>query len=157
MLSANLAKRSHLRPFCEGVARACGSPDLTALDSVSALNSKWKQVAYTKALLSSATAAWEGCRPASRKAPPTRQKPQSPSQFDLIFGGPAHEEDGTRAGLQLGVRQAQHPSPRRQPTSFYPAGCTGHASPVVLAPATAPLGLDIAALITTLLKAQSEA
>jgi hypothetical protein len=54
MLSANPEERSHLRPFCEGFAWACGSPDPTALGSVSALNSKWKQVAYTNALLSSA-------------------------------------------------------------------------------------------------------
>ncbi len=59
MLSADPAEWSHLRPFCEGVVRACSSPDPTALDAVSTLNSKWKQVAYTKALLSSATAAWD--------------------------------------------------------------------------------------------------
>jgi hypothetical protein len=93
MLTTDLAERSHLHLFCEGVAWACELLDPTALDSVSALASKWKRVAYTKALLSSATAAWEGRRPASRKLPP-ELKPWLPSQFDLIFGGPAREEDG---------------------------------------------------------------
>jgi hypothetical protein len=91
MLSADPGR--HLRPFCEGVVQTCVSSDLGALGSVSALSSKWKRVAYTKALLSSATTAWEGRRPASRKALPTRQKPRLPSQFDLVFGGPVQEED----------------------------------------------------------------
>jgi hypothetical protein len=138
--------------------RACGSPDLTALDSVSALNSKWKQVAYTKALLSSATAAWEGRRPASRKAPPTRQKLRLPSQFDLIFGGPAREEDGNEGwGDSWGYGRPNTPPPEADQRVSTLQGAQGTQVPVVPAPATAPVGLDIAALITTLLKAQSEA
>jgi hypothetical protein len=158
MLSADPAERSHLRPFCEGIARTCGSPDPTALDSVSALNSKWKRVAYTKALLSSATTACEGHRPASRKAPPTRQKPRLPSQFDLIFGGPAREEDGNKGwGDSWGYVRPNTPPPKANRLVSTLRGAQGMQVPVVLVPATAPVGLDIAALITTLLKAQSEA
>jgi hypothetical protein len=57
MQTTDLAEQSHLRPICKGVARACGSPDPTAPDAVSALASKRKRVTYTKALLASATAA----------------------------------------------------------------------------------------------------
>jgi hypothetical protein len=78
MLSAEAAERHHLRPFCEGVARACGSPDPRATEPRSALNSQWRRVAYTKATLTLATTAWEGYRPASCKPPPPRQKPWPP-------------------------------------------------------------------------------
>jgi hypothetical protein len=70
MLSAEAAERHHLRPFCEGVPWACGSPDPRATKPHSALNSQWRWVAYTKATLTLATAAWEGHRPASCKPPP---------------------------------------------------------------------------------------
>ncbi len=158
MLSADPAERSHLRPFCEGVARACGSPDPTALDSVSALNYKWKRVAYTKALLSSTTAAWEGRHPASHEAPPTRQKLRLPSQFDLIFGGPAQEEDGNEGwGDSWGYVRPNTPPPNANRLVSTQRGAQGTQVPVVPVPATTPVGLDIAALITTLLKAQLEA
>jgi hypothetical protein len=91
MFSAEAAERHHLRPFCEGVAWACGSPDPRATKPRSALNFQWRWVAYTKVTLTLATAAWEGHRPASRKPPPPRQKPWPPSHFDLIFGGTARE------------------------------------------------------------------
>jgi hypothetical protein len=96
VLSTKAAERHHLRPFCEGVAWACGSPDPNASNPRSALNSKRKQVAYTKAKLTLATAAWEGHRPAPRKPPPPSLKPWPPSQFDLIFGGTVRKEDGNQ-------------------------------------------------------------
>ncbi len=55
MLSAEAAERHHLRPFCEGVAWACGSLDPRATKPRSALNSQWRRVAYTKATLTLAT------------------------------------------------------------------------------------------------------
>ncbi len=88
-----MAERHHLRPFCEGVVRACSSPDPNSTDPRSALNSKWKRVAYTKATLTLATAAWEGHHPAPCKPPPPSLKPWPPSQFDLIFGGTVRKED----------------------------------------------------------------
>jgi hypothetical protein len=96
MLSTKAAERLQLRSFCEGVARACGSPDPRATNPRSALNSQWKRVAYTKATLTLATGAREGHHPASHKPPPPRQKPWPPSHFDLIFGGMAWEEDGNQ-------------------------------------------------------------
>jgi hypothetical protein len=96
MLSTKAAEWHHLRPFCEGVMRACGSLDPRATNPRSALNTQWKRVAYTKVNLTLATAAWEGHCPASRKPPPPRQKPWPPSHFDLIFGGAAREEDGNQ-------------------------------------------------------------
>ncbi len=109
-------------------------------------------------LLSSTTAAWEGRRPASRKAPPTRQKPRSPSQFDLIFGGPAQEEDSNEGwGDSWGYVRPNTPPPQANRLVSTLRGAQGMQVPVVPAPATAPVGLDIAALITTLLKAQLEA
>jgi hypothetical protein len=93
MLSTKAAERHHLRPFCEGVARACGSPDPNATNPHSTLNSKWKRVAYTKAMLTLATAAWDGHHLAPRKPPPPSLKPWPPSQFNLIFGGTVRKED----------------------------------------------------------------
>jgi hypothetical protein len=124
-----------------------------ALDSVSALASKWKRVAYTKALLSSATAAWKGCHPASRKAPP-ELKPRSPSQFDLIFGGPAREEDGNKGwGDSWGYVRPNTSPPEAGRLSSTLLSVQDTQVPVGQVPATVPGGLDIAALITTLLKA----
>jgi hypothetical protein len=108
-------------------------------------------------LLASATAAWEGRRPASCKAPP-EQKPRAPSQFDLIFGGPAREEDGNGGwGDSWGYVRSNTPPPEAGRLSSTLPSVQGTQVPVVPVPAAVPGGLDIAALITTLLKAQSEA
>ncbi len=131
MQTTDLAERSHLCPFCEGVAQACGSPDPTAPDAVSALASKWKRVAYTKASLASATAAWEGRRPASLKAPP-EQKLRAPSQFDLIFGGPAWEEDGNGGwGDSWGYVRPNTPPPEAGRLSSTLPSIQGTQGPVV--------------------------
>ena len=66
MQAAKKVARIHLWPFCEGMALACGSHDPTAINPISAINSKWKPVAYTKAVTSLATAVWEGHRAMAR-------------------------------------------------------------------------------------------
>jgi len=68
--TADAANRRHFWAFGEGVALACGSPDPTAPNPISAADSCWKRVAYGKATLSMATAAWEGHRAGASKAPP---------------------------------------------------------------------------------------
>ncbi len=158
MLRAEAAEQHHHQPFCEGVPQACGSPDLVATNPISALNSQWKWVAYTKATLTVATAAWEGHRPASRKPPPPRQKPWAPSHFDLIFWGPAREEDNNQGwGDSWGYCS---PTPRPTMLTDGSQPCKAHRAmqvPVVPEPVTAPVGPDMASLITTLLKAQLDA
>ena len=89
MQTARKVERTLLRPFCEGMALACGLHDPTAINPNSAINSKWRRIAYTKEVTSLATTVWEGHRAAARKAPP---KP--PTYFDLLFGGLVREEDG---------------------------------------------------------------
>jgi hypothetical protein len=69
---AEVSERHLLQPFCERVALACCSLDPMAREPISALNSKWKRVAYTKSSLSAVTAAWEGHRPAVRYPPPSQ-------------------------------------------------------------------------------------
>ena len=66
-LADTAADRRLFRAFGDGVALACGSPDPTANNPVSAAH-----VAYSKATLSVATAAWEGHRPGASKPPPPR-------------------------------------------------------------------------------------
>jgi hypothetical protein len=88
---ADMADRRLFRAFGNGVALACGSPDPMAPNPVSAADSLWKRVAYSKATLSVATAAWEGHRPGASKPPPPSRPP---TRFDLMFGGPAREEEG---------------------------------------------------------------
>ncbi len=80
VLTADAAGRHHFRAFGEGVALACGS--------LSAADSSCKRVAYGKATLSAATAAWEGHRPGASKPPPPRTEPRAPTNFDNLFGGP---------------------------------------------------------------------
>ena len=70
MQMARKAERILLWPFCEGMALACGSHDPTAINPISAINSKWKHIAYTKAVTSLATAVWEGHHAAAHKPPP---------------------------------------------------------------------------------------
>jgi hypothetical protein len=91
---ADTANWRLFRAFGNGVALACGSPDPMALNPVSAADSLWKRVAYVKATPSVATAAWEGHRPGASKPPPPRTVSRAPTQFDLLFGGPAREEEG---------------------------------------------------------------
>jgi hypothetical protein len=69
MSHAEVSERHLLHPFCERVALACCLLEVVAMKPISALNSKWKRVAYTKSSLSAATAAWEGQRPAVRYPP----------------------------------------------------------------------------------------
>jgi len=76
--TAGAADWRHFRAFREGVALACGSPNATASDPISASDSRWKRVAYGKATLSVATTAWEGhllTRPGASKPPPPRTGP----------------------------------------------------------------------------------
>jgi len=139
-----------------GVALACGSPNPTAPNPISATNSSWKRVAYGKATLSAATAAWEGHRLGASKAPPPRTEPRAPTKFDDLFGGPAQEEDGNEGwGDSWGYCR-----PNTLPTD---AGTHRTEAPVpapvapVRAPAAVPGGLDLPALISTLLKTQADA
>ena len=101
--TADTTEQRQFRAFREGVALACGSPDPTAPNPISATDSSWKRVAYGKATLSVATAAWEGPQPGASKAPPSRTEPRSPTKFDDLFGGPVREEDGTEAGTVGGT------------------------------------------------------
>ena len=71
-VTADAAERCHFWAFGEGVALACGSPDPSAPNPLSATDSSWKRVAYNKATLSAATTAWEGHLPGASKAPPPR-------------------------------------------------------------------------------------
>jgi hypothetical protein len=158
MLSAEAAERHHLRPFCEGVTRACGSLDPTATEPLSPLNSQWRWVECTKATLTLATAAWEGHRPASRKPPRPRQKPRPPRHFDLIFGGTAREEDNNQEwGDNLGYDRPNTLHHKTDQRILTPQGAHGMQAPRAPAPVTAPMGPDMALLITTLLKGQSDA
>jgi len=91
MVVADMADRRLFRAFWNGVALACGSPDPMAPNPISAADSLWKRVGYSKATLSVATAAWEGHKPGAPKPPPPSQPP---TRFDLVFGGPAREEEG---------------------------------------------------------------
>jgi hypothetical protein len=61
--TADTADRRHFRAFGEGIALAYGSPSPTAPNPFSTADSSWKRVAYGKATLSAATAAWESHRP----------------------------------------------------------------------------------------------
>jgi hypothetical protein len=70
LLADTAADRRLFRAFGDGAALACGSPDPTALIPVIASDLTWKRVAYSKATLSVATAAWEGHRPGASKPPP---------------------------------------------------------------------------------------
>jgi hypothetical protein len=158
MLSAEATERHHLRPFCEEVVRACGSSDPRATGPCSALNSQWKRVAYTKTTLTLATAAWEGHRPASHKPPPSRQKPRHPCHFDLIFGGMARKEDNNQEwGDNLGYNRPNTLHHEANQRILTPQGAHGTQAPRAPAPVTAPMGPDMALLIITLLKGQSDA
>jgi hypothetical protein len=87
---ADMANRGVFRAFRNGIAWACGSPDPMAPNPVSVADLLWKRVAYSKATLSMANAAWEGHRPGASKPPPPSQPP---TRFNLMFGGPAREEE----------------------------------------------------------------
>ena len=144
------ADRRIFRAFGDGVALACGSPDPTALNPVSAAHSTWKRVAYSKATLSVATAAWEGHQPGASKPPPPRTASQPPTRFDDLFGGPAREEDGNEGwGDSWGYCR-----PNTPPTD---AGTHHTAAPEPTPVAPVPGGLDLAALISTILKSQADA
>jgi hypothetical protein len=65
IVGTNTAGRRLLRPFLDGLAFACRSPNPHASNTTSALDSKWKQVPYMKASLAVATAAWENHSPAA--------------------------------------------------------------------------------------------
>ena len=144
--TANAADRRHFRAFGEGIALACGSPDPTAPNPFSAADSSWKRVAYGKATLSAATAAWEGHRHGASKAP------RPPTNFDNLSGGPAWEKEGNQAwGDNWGYCR-----PNTPPTDVG-THRTEAPVPAVPAPVAVPGGLDLAALISTLLKAQADA
>ena len=85
MREALPANKSHLRPFADGIALACGTPHPTAATPLSALDSQWTRVSYTKPSLAGAAAAWEGPRwtPAART-----------NHFDNLFGEPQRGEQG---------------------------------------------------------------
>ena len=74
------ADKSHLGPFVDGIALACGTQHQTAATPLSALVSRWKQVLYSTPLLVGTAAAWEG----PRGTPEARM-----NHFDsLVSGGP---------------------------------------------------------------------
>jgi hypothetical protein len=163
-LADTAADRRLFRAFGDGVALACGSPDPTAINPVSAAHLTWKRVAYSKATLSVATAAWEGHRPGASKPPPPRTAERAPTQFDLLFGGPAREEEGDEPwGDSWGYCRPNTPPPTdtdtRAPTDTDTRARMAPAPvvPAVPAPIAGPGGLDMALLISTLLKAQADA
>jgi hypothetical protein len=149
-VTADAAERRQFQAFGEGVALACGSPNPSAPNPISAADSSWKRVAYGKATLSAATVAWEGHQPGASKAPPPRTEPRAPTKFDNLFGGPAREEDGNEGwGDSWGYCR-----PNTIPTD---AGTHRTEAPVPAPVAPVPGGLDLAALISTLLKTQTDA
>ena len=94
-----------------------------------------------------ATTAWESHRAAARKAPP---KP--PTDFDLLFGGPVQEEDSDQGwGNSWGYCRPNTRPSRSSP----PRGARRSEAQAEASPATAPGGMDIPALITAILKAQT--
>ena len=107
--TADAADRHHFWAFGE-VALACGSPDPRAPNPVSAaVDSRWKRVAYGKATLSAATAAWEGHRlGASTPPPPDRNHP--PILTTYLVG-----QRGRKKALKPGrtVGGTAGPTPRR--------------------------------------------
>ena len=84
MWEALPADKSHLRPFTDGIALACGTPHPTADTPLSALVSWWKRVPYSKPSLTGAAAAWEG----PRGTPEART-----NHFDSLFGGGPRQDD----------------------------------------------------------------
>jgi hypothetical protein len=132
---ADMADRRLFRAFGNGVALACGSPDPMAPNPVSAADSLWKRVAYSKATLSVATAAWEGHRPGASKPPPPSRPP---TRFDLMFGGPAREEEGDQPwGDSWGYCRPNTPPP--DPGALRTEG----PAPVVQAPAAASMSTAV--------------
>jgi hypothetical protein len=121
---ANMADRRLFRAFGNGVALACGSPDPMAPNPVSAADSLWKQVAYSKATLSVATAAWEGHRPGSFKPPRPRDHPPV---LTSCLAGQRGRKRGTNSGGIVGVTAGQTPhhpltpahTLRRYPCPFF--------------------------------------
>jgi hypothetical protein len=80
--------------------------------------------------------------------PHTRTVSRPPTKFDLLFGGPAREEDGDQPwGDSWGHCRPNTPPPIDTDTR----------SRIAPAPVAVPGGLDMAALISTLLKAQADA
>ena len=109
--TADAAKRRHFGAFGKGVALACKSPNPTAPNPISAADSSWKQVAYDKATLSAATAAWEGHRPGASKAPPpgwNREHPPSLTTYLVVQRG---RKMVTKAGGTVGGTAGPTPHP----------------------------------------------
>jgi hypothetical protein len=127
MLTAEAAERRHLWPFCEGAALACGSSDLLAINPISTLNSKWKQVAFTKASLSLATTAWEGHRPASRKAPLPCKSYWLTAILTNYLAGRRRRRTVIKPGATVGGSAGPTPLPRGRPMGPNLVGSTTHA------------------------------
>jgi len=109
--TADAAERHHFRAFGEGVALACGSPDPTAPNPISAADSSWKRVAYGKATLSAATAAWEGHRPGASKAPPPGQIREHPPSLTTYLEGQRRRKMILKPGGTAGGTAGPTPHP----------------------------------------------
>ena len=107
------AARRLFRAFGDGVALACGSPNVTAPNPISAADSKWKRVAFGKATLSVATAAWEGHRLTRLGAPKPPPKDRPHQLRRPIWR--ASEGGGRQSilGGQLGAHHTRHATHRR--------------------------------------------
>jgi hypothetical protein len=104
MWEALPADKSHLRPFVDGIALACGTPHPTAATPLSALVSQWKQVPYSKPSLAGAATAWE--RP--RGTPEART-----NHFDSLFGGGPRQDDQQSATSPFGTRMPVGDAPSK--------------------------------------------
>jgi hypothetical protein len=92
MREALPADKSHLRPFADGIALACGTLHPTAATPLSALVSRWKRVPYSKPLLAGAAVAWEW----PRGTPDART-----NHFDSLFGGGPQQDDQRSGSASL--------------------------------------------------------
>ena len=107
--TADAADRHHFWAFGE-VALACGSPNPRAPNPVSAaVDSRWKRVAYGKATLSAATAAWEGHRLGASKAPPPDRN--HPPILTTYLVGQRGRKKALKPGRTVGGTAG--PTPRR--------------------------------------------
>jgi hypothetical protein len=87
MQEAEQDDREQLQHFAASITYTCGLPDPRANCPISALSSKWRRVAYSKATLHWATAQWEG-HTVAKDTGVQWKKLQAPvaDKFDNFFG-----------------------------------------------------------------------
>jgi hypothetical protein len=87
MQEAEQDDREQLQHFAASITYACGLPDPRANCPISALSSRWRRVAYSKATLHWATAQWEG-HTVAKDTGVQWKKLQAPvaDKFENLFG-----------------------------------------------------------------------